>query len=88
MERTKIISAIDTVNDIQLLHSRSEQIAMVLGNKYFYEEPMDSTGKMLFGNRYKEMNSLLDVIIHSNMELQKLINKLHTILDECADTEK
>ena len=47
MERTKIISAIDTVNDIQLLHSRSEQIAMVLGNKYFYEEPMDSTGKML-----------------------------------------
>ena len=88
MERTKIISAIDTVDDIQLLHSRSEQIAMVLGNKYFNEEPMDSTGKMLFGNRYKEMNSLLDVIIQSNMELQKLINKLHTILDECADTEK
>ena len=27
-------------------------------------------------------------IIHSNIELQKLINKLHTILDECADTEK
>lgn len=70
----------DTISDIQIEHSRTSKIALILGSKYFNEKPQDKNAMLLFSNRYEDMVSLLDVIIASNRNLEIKIKSLHDTL--------
>ena len=71
---------LDTVSDIQIEHSRTLQISLILASKYFNEKPEDKNAMLLFSNKYDDMVSLLDVIITSNQSLENKIKSLHDTL--------
>ena len=73
------IEILDRVSEIQQRHGTAHQLLSILANNYFYGEPDGRDERLIFANKYKDMDELINAILEYSNATRDSLNILYSI---------